>query len=492
MTSSGYRMSARFYFGLLTVAPILALVGLLFLVPPDGGERAQWLQFIGRFHPLAVHLPIALLLLVPLIELAGRTRYFPYLLPSADFVLGLATFGAIAASALGWCLARSGGYSGPLVTQHMWGGVAVAGAAWLCWILRGRSAGDRFTPLYALVLLGTVGLVSWTGYRGGQLSQGENHLTEFMPDNLRDLLGISAHDNPPSASPNGGPQTFYGARVQPLFTSHCIACHGRDKHKSNLRLDSYDNLMRGSKHGAVVKPADAKGSELFHRITLPATDEDFMPAENKRPLSDSEVKLIGIWITAGASGVQPADAIKEAPANSAPAAAPAAEVTFAEIDPAAVANQRAGLASAVTELQKRFPDTLDYESRGSADLTVNVSLLGAKFGDNELATLRPIADHIVAADFSNTAITDQSATFIAGMKRLRVLRLMRTKITDTTMQTLDSLDQLESLSVFGTGVTQAALPAVSHMPKLRHLYVGETKITAGTSLPAEIKDKVQF
>src|SRR5205809_5698967 len=31
---------------------------------------------------LAVHLPIALLVLVPVMELAGRSRYFPYLLPS--------------------------------------------------------------------------------------------------------------------------------------------------------------------------------------------------------------------------------------------------------------------------------------------------------------------------------------------------------------------------------------------------------------------------
>ena len=124
-------VSTRLWLGMLTFVPILILLGLLLLAPPDGNERAQLLQFIGRFHPLSVHLPIALLMVVPLLELAGRTRHFPYLLPAADFLLGVATFGAIAAASLGWCLARSGGYSGSLVTQHMWGGVFVAAAAWL-------------------------------------------------------------------------------------------------------------------------------------------------------------------------------------------------------------------------------------------------------------------------------------------------------------------------------------------------------------------------
>jgi hypothetical protein len=40
----------------------------------DGKPHADWQQFLGRFHPLVVHLPIGLLLLVPLLELAGTAR----------------------------------------------------------------------------------------------------------------------------------------------------------------------------------------------------------------------------------------------------------------------------------------------------------------------------------------------------------------------------------------------------------------------------------
>jgi hypothetical protein len=67
------RLSARVGFGLLTLALILILLLLALLAPPDGNERTEWLQFLGHFHPIAVHLPIAILIVVPLVELAGAS-----------------------------------------------------------------------------------------------------------------------------------------------------------------------------------------------------------------------------------------------------------------------------------------------------------------------------------------------------------------------------------------------------------------------------------
>ena len=150
------KMPLRARLGLLALVPILVLPVLIVFLPPDGLERARPAQFLGRFHPLTVHLPIALVLLVPLLELAGRSRRFPDLRASVDFVLALATVSSIGAAILGWCLARSGGYSGRLVTQHMWGGVLVAAACWLCWMWRERLSGSRYDFAYTLGLVGAV------------------------------------------------------------------------------------------------------------------------------------------------------------------------------------------------------------------------------------------------------------------------------------------------------------------------------------------------
>lgn len=473
----------RFPLGFLMLAPILVVAILVAFLPPDGNERAEWVQFIGRFHPLVVHFPIALFLLVPILELLGRSARFEYLRLSVNFVLALATLAATIAVILGYCLARSGGYSGTLITQHMWGGLLLSIICWLCWLLSTQLRELRVT--YAIVLALGVGVVAWTGYRGGQLSLGRNHLTEYMPNGLRNLLGVE--DSSAELAAIADPKTFYGARIQPIFTARCIRCHGADKHKGNLRLDSYKALMRGGKDGTVIQTGNIRGSDLFRRITLPVGHDDFMP-KGKPPLTSDQVKTIELWIGAGASDKIAITAIKDAPSGS----LIPTEAKFEEIDPAAVAKLRSAIAPAVAELQKQFPNVLDYDSRGVADLRLNASILGSKFGDRDLEAFAPIAEHIIVADFSRTAITDHSATAIAAMKRLRVLRLMDTHLTDATFVNLETLNQLESLDVYGTPITPAVLPSLAKLPKLSHFYAGQTGIVPGKSVPDNLVGKLVF
>lgn len=138
-------------------------MALVRLVPPDGREHAELAQFLGRFHLLVIHFPIALLLLALLLELAALGQRRVALRQSADFVLALATLGAITAAWFGWLLAWSGGYQGELVRNHMWGGTSLAAASLICcWSLNWNR---RFS---LALLLATVGLMSWTSHQGGK------------------------------------------------------------------------------------------------------------------------------------------------------------------------------------------------------------------------------------------------------------------------------------------------------------------------------------
>jgi len=487
MIASLRSLSERFRFGVILV-PLLLLLTTLLLAPPDGIERAPLLQFVGRFHPLSVHFPIAVLLIVPLFEFLGRKRNAPFLLPSVNFLLLLAAVGAILSAALGWCLARGGGYSGPLIRQHMWGGLLVAAASLICWRLR---SGDSAAPsrFYLPMLLLAIVLVSFTGYRGGQLAHGETHLTEFLPSPVQRWLGPSSRLTSVSSA-GENPSTFYGGRIQPLLEGHCVTCHGRNKHKAGLRLDTYAGVMRGGKHGPVIKPGDSKSSELFRRITLPQNDDDFMPADNKKPLSTSEVKLIGAWIQEGASRTLSAEALAALPANDANRLT--TEVTFPDLDPAAVVRDRTVVAPILSRVQLRLPNIVEYESRTSADLVVNASWLGSKFGDDELAELASLSPFVVAADFSGTAITDRSARIIAAMKKLHHLRLAHTAITDSTIAGLGTLDQLESLSVFDTKVSESSLPVFTSLARLRKVYAGGTRIPQDVAAPSQVREKLVF
>ena len=93
-------------------ASALAIVTLL-LVPVifklNGKPHADWQQFLGRFHVLAVHLPIGMILLIPLLEIGGRFR--PELREAAVLVLSLSIFACIATFTLGYLLAYGSGNS---------------------------------------------------------------------------------------------------------------------------------------------------------------------------------------------------------------------------------------------------------------------------------------------------------------------------------------------------------------------------------------------
>ena len=270
--------------------------------------------------------------------------------------------------------------------------------------------------------------------------------TRFNPTLLHVFGERMGWEQPPTATPH----SFYTARVAPILSEHCTSCHGARRQKAQLRLDSFAALMRGSKHGPVITTANPPGSELITRITLPPNNAKAMPPEGKPALSADEVTVIRLWVTAGASGLLSVDAIKGAPK-------PSVNVTFPETDEAEVRRQRAAVSSAVTTLQARFPGTIAYESRDSANLEVNASLLRGSFGNQELEALALLKDRIVWADFSGTTISDASASTLAALKHLQVLNLSDTHVTDSTIESLASLPALRSLTAVNTTVSEQAL-----------------------------------
>jgi uncharacterized membrane protein len=276
-------------FFLLSVA--LSLLPFVFRL--DGKAHADWQQFLGRFHPFFVHLPVGLLLLVPVLELAGRTR--PALREAATFVLGLSVFCCLLAAALGFLLAYGGGDAGSGVSRHMVSGIALTIAVSLCALLRGSSDGLR--GFYPYLLACVVSLLVFTAHQGGSLTHGAQYLSEYIPASLKRLaVGGRLPARPPEF-----PDSFYARHIYPIFEARCVVCHGEQKVKGGLRVDSYDLLMRGGSEGAVIIPGKPERSILLQRITLPPDHKKFMPGEGKPPLKPEEIARIRAWIAQGAS-----------------------------------------------------------------------------------------------------------------------------------------------------------------------------------------------
>jgi mono/diheme cytochrome c family protein len=100
----------------------------------------------------------------------------------------------------------------------------------------------------------------------------------------------------PAAEP-AAPVTW--TAVQPIFAANCVECHGPDKAKEKLRLDSHAAVMKGSKHGAVLTPGTPAASTLLSCLTAPEGDDKRMPPEGKG-LSKEQIDLVRRWIAAGA------------------------------------------------------------------------------------------------------------------------------------------------------------------------------------------------
>ena len=117
------------------------------------------------------------------------------------------------------------------------------------------------------------------------------------------LATIAALTTAARAADPPAPQAveFFESKVRPVLAENCFSCHGPEKQKGGLRLDSYDMLMKGGKDGPVLLPRRAENSLLIQRVTLPANNQHFMPAEGRPPLKPDQIASIRAWIEQGAS-----------------------------------------------------------------------------------------------------------------------------------------------------------------------------------------------
>lgn len=110
-----------------------------------------------------------------------------------------------------------------------------------------------------------------------------------------------ADETPPSrpALPPASRDTMeYTRDIQPIFNARCVSCHGPEKQRSGLRMDSGEMVLQGGNSGPVVVKGKSAESPLIHAVV--GLDEDrVMPPKGPR-LSAEEVGRLRAWIDQGA------------------------------------------------------------------------------------------------------------------------------------------------------------------------------------------------
>jgi mono/diheme cytochrome c family protein len=144
---------------------------------------------------------------------------------------------------------------------------------------------------------------------------------------------VAAGDKPaPAEADQQAQEEFFETKVRPVIVNRCLDCHGSEKSKGGLRLDSRDAVLKGAESGPVVLPGKPGESPLIAAIRYEGDVQ--MPPKGK--LKDAEIAALTEWVKRGAlwPAARPMVAIaatSNSPSQpSAPALAPTQSITPAQ------------------------------------------------------------------------------------------------------------------------------------------------------------------
>ena len=286
---------ARLLVGLLAISSIALLVLAVIRPGPDASPAPVWVTFLGRFHPVALHLPIGGIVMLGVYEL------WAWLFKQSPAALVVVLFAAAAAhvtALLGLLLAWNGEYDPSLLRFHQWLALTATVLATVVLAQRIRVACAGSLPLYRGLVFLTMAVIGAAGHFGGSMTHGKDFLTELADEAWPSFKRSLTAEEPRAAEPSV--TDLYADVVQPIFRARCHTCHSASKMKGGLNLETRSTMIAGGKTGPALVPGDIAKSNLLTRISLPPEDKRHMPPVGKPQLSPEEQHLLQWWIEQGA------------------------------------------------------------------------------------------------------------------------------------------------------------------------------------------------
>ncbi len=446
-------------------------------------QTGDWLSFMGRWHPLWVHLPIGVLIVSFLLAFLIRWKRYANLGPAVPFLLAFGTLSAAASAITGYFLSLAGGYDKQVLDLHQWLGIAVVLVSAVVWALyhpasAGRRLLRRLTNYRFAIFSLAVVLLSATGHYGGTLTHGSGYMTSALPAGIGGWLLGDAEEETWIVENVQEAQAFEGI-IQPILSRRCQSCHGAKKQEGGLALHHKEGLLAGGDGGAVMVAGQTDESELYARLILPLGDEKRMPPKGRTPIADDEIVLIAWWISQGAPfGVAVKDI--DQPVEIQPVLA---RLESGGADDDRLPEPSAPPAEAVQALQERGIAVMPV-AQGSHFLMVSM-INDPAFGDADAEGLLPLGDHIVQLRLGGTAITDRALGPVAQLSALQRLHLENTAVTDAGLEALKGCQHLRYLNLTGTAVGDAGLMKLVDVPSLTNVYLFGTKVTPASVMAAQ-------
>ena len=389
-----------------------------------------YLEWFGKMHPLFLHFPIVLGILIGIYYLVdkkgsvGSHTLHPILVGNAF----LASIVAI----LGIFLSKQDSYDDSLIFAHQWGGIAIAMIGWALIYLQQYNQRFKsnyinrvqFSMVYLLVI------IIFT-HKGAQLTHGASVISFPQKEAAENTQVIKVVTDSNA--------TLYARAVAPILQQKCVSCHGAEKVKGELLLNTPENILKGGKDGDILTADNNKEAMLFERIHLDITHKKHMPPDGKVQLTKEEVAILSRWIKAGGDFKMKMNELAKT------------DTLFL------LANKYTPADNTKVEVKTGLPDlaaynsnycTVNYLYHGSDAIDVNF-FQGNFYSRDVLKKLEKLQDQVLRLNMQGMPLTNEDVSIISQFNNVEVVNLNYTNLDLKTLEPLKQLKKLKLLSICG-------------------------------------------
>ncbi|WP_281613343.1 c-type cytochrome domain-containing protein [Flammeovirga sp. SubArs3] len=411
--------------------------------------------FIGRFHPLFVHLPIGFIFFGIILEIVGKLKIFQPDHKSIElsYIVGAAS--AIISCLLGYLLAYDNNdYSYEAISFHQWFGIITTVLIIGMFFLRKYN----IQKVYDFSLLVIVFTISITGHYGGNLTHGSTYLTQYVPLKFNDTEIVISPPN------NANEVIMYEHIIQPILQQKCISCHNTEKKKGELSLSNKADILKGGKTKNLIVQGESNHSEIIQRILLPHGDEDIMPPEGKTPLTDKEVELLISWIDIGHGSFD--TLITEIPLSE-------ELMTYCNTKLGFISNH-----NSIALIDYDTSIVQDLRNKGFQIREIDKNAFDVSYPKlsniDLISALLPIKDNIIWLDLKAQNI--QRPDELQQFSELRKLNLSKNPIGDDKVNIFKTMKKLETINLHSTLISSHGIKELKDNSSIKTIYSWNTKL----------------
>lgn len=423
--------------------------------------------FLGRFHPLIVHLPIGFIIASVLMEWRLKDEKYR---KAVSYLWFASAITATVSSLFGWFLANEGSYANWTLFFHRWLGIALIFLSLYAWYIR---KGDltKQVPRKITNILG-VAILAVTGHLGGNMTHGSDYLLEYAPKPIQNLMGYGASHNDLPQFDNADSVHVFNDLIYPSLEKKCLSCHNTKVQNGGLDLSSAESLARGGDSGPTVVSGEIQ-SELLRRVTLPPSSSKFMPTSGTA-LTYHEVKLLEWWILEGASFV---DYIPDLQATES-VKSTLFSLYNLDITPRPwIEKTKVASLDSLTLVEMRSTG-LQVNQLSQSNGWIEVGLaFGEKIKEEQLESLAKASEQITWLEFKNAGLSDEDLKYLQPLKNLTRVRLQGNNISSLGVATFSNFKHLESLNLNETKIDDSIFNILKNNNSLKNIYVWQTDIT---------------